>query len=94
MAGSYLAGIKRYRKIDDYTVAITTAQPDAMFYYRVAGINFSSPARWKEVGGDWNKFAEHPSGTGPWMLEKLVPRTRAELVKNPNCWNTRPDSQA
>ena len=87
MAGSYLAGIKRYRKIDDYTVAITTAQPDAMFYYRVAGINFSSPARWKEVGGDWNKFAEHPSGTGPWMLEKLVPRTRAELVKNPNYWN-------
>jgi peptide/nickel transport system substrate-binding protein len=87
MAGSYLAGIKSYRKVDDYTVAITTAQPDAMFYYRVAGINFSSPARWKEVGGDWNKFAEHPSGTGPWMLEKLVPRTRAELVKNPNYWN-------
>jgi peptide/nickel transport system substrate-binding protein len=87
MAGSYLAGIKSYRKIDDYTVAITTTQPDAMFYYRVAGINFSSPARWKEVGGDWNKFAEHPSGTGPWMLEKLVPRTRAELVKNPNYWN-------
>jgi peptide/nickel transport system substrate-binding protein len=87
MAGSYLAGIKSYRKTDDYTVAITTAQPDAMFYYRVAGINFSSPARWKELGGDWNKFAERPSGTGPWMLEKLVPRTRAELVKNPSYWN-------
>jgi peptide/nickel transport system substrate-binding protein len=87
MAGSFIAGIKSYRKIDDYTVAITTDRPDAMFYYRVAGINFSSPARWKEVGGDWGKFAERPSGTGPWMLEKLVPRTRAELVKNPNYWN-------
>ena len=87
MAGSYLAGIKSYRKIDDHAVAITTAQPDAMFYYRVAGINYSSPARWKEVGGDWNKFAERPSGTGPWVLEKLVPRSRAELVRNPNYWN-------
>jgi peptide/nickel transport system substrate-binding protein len=87
MAGSYLAGIKSYRKIDDYTVAITTAQPDAMFYYRVAGINFSSPARWTELGGDWGKFAEHPSGTGPWMLDKLVPRSRAELVRNPNYWD-------
>ena len=87
MAGSYIAGIKSYRKIDDHAVAITTAQPDAMFYYRVAGINYSSPARWKEVGGDWNKFAERPSGTGPWVLEKLVPRSRAELVRNPNYWN-------
>jgi ABC-type transport system substrate-binding protein len=87
MAGSYLAGIKSYRKIDDYTVAITTASPDAMFYYRVAGINFSSPARWTEVGGDWSKFAERPSGTGPWILEKLVPRSRAELVRNPNYWD-------
>jgi ABC-type transport system substrate-binding protein len=87
MAGSYMAGIKSYRKIDDYTVAIITAQPDAMFYYRVAGINYSSPARWTEVGGDWGKFAERPSGTGPWMLEKLVPRSRAELVRNPSYWD-------
>jgi peptide/nickel transport system substrate-binding protein len=87
MAGSYIAGIKSYRKVDDHTVAITTAQPDAMFYYRIAGINYSSPARWQELGGDWNKFAERPSGTGPWILEKLVPRSRAELVKNPKYWN-------
>ena len=88
MSGSYLEGIKSYRKIDDNTVAITTQQPDAMFYYRIAYINMSSPSRWKEVGGDWNKFAERPSGTGPWMLERLVPRERAELVRNPNYWNT------
>jgi ABC-type transport system substrate-binding protein len=87
MAGSYIAGIKSYRKVDDHTVAVTTTHPDAMFYYRIAGINYSSPVRWKEVGGDWNKFAERPSGTGPWMLEQLVPRSRAELVKNPNYWN-------
>ena len=86
-SGSYIAGIKSYRKIDDYTVAVTTERPDAMFYYRVANIVYSSPARWKEVGGDWNKFAERPSGTGPWRLETLVPRTRAELVRNSSHWN-------
>ena len=87
MAGSYVSGIKSYRKIDEYAVAVTTAQPDSMFYYRVAGINMSSPMRWKEVGGDWGKFAERPSGTGPWKLEKLVPRERAELVRNPSYWD-------
>jgi len=87
MSGSYLDGIKSYRKVDDQTVAITTAQPDAMFYYRIAYLNMSSPSRWQELGGDWNKFAQRPSGTGPWMLEKLVPRERAELVRNPKYWN-------
>lgn len=86
-AGSYLIGVKSYKKVDDYTVAVTLASPDSLFYYRVVNIGISSPARWKELGGDWAKFADKPSGTGPWMLEKLVPRERAELVKNPNYWN-------
>jgi peptide/nickel transport system substrate-binding protein len=87
MAGTYAGGIKSYRKDDDFTVSITTAQPDATFYYRIGNLGMSSPARWRDVGGDWNKFAEHPSGTGPWMLDKLAPRERAELVRNPHYWN-------
>ena len=69
LAGSYVGGIKSYRKLDDFTVAITTEQPDATFYYRIGNLGMSSPARWKELGGDWNKFAQHPAGTGPWMLD-------------------------
>jgi peptide/nickel transport system substrate-binding protein len=87
MAGSYIVGLKDCQKIDDYTVVVTTASPDAMFYYRLGNIMMSSPARWAELGGSWAKFAERPSGTGPFILEKLIPRERAEMVKNPNYWN-------
>lgn len=86
-AGSYFIGVKSYKKVDDYTFSVTLGSPDSLFYYRVVNIGMSSPARWKELGGDWGKFAQKPSGTGPWILEKLVPRERAELVKNVNYWN-------
>ena len=47
----------------------------------------SSPAQWEKLGKDWNKFASEPSGTGPFKLARLVPRERAELVKNDGYWN-------
>jgi ABC-type transport system substrate-binding protein len=87
IAGSAIEGLKSYRKLDQFTVQVETKQPDALFFYRVPGISMSSPARWAELGGDWTKFAEKPSGTGPWLMDKMVPRSRAELVRNPNYWN-------
>ena len=47
----------------------------------------SSPSHWKALGGDWRKFAEHPSGTGPWIFDSLVPHQRAEMVRNPHYWD-------
>jgi len=47
----------------------------------------SSPAQYEKVGKDWDKFAGTPSGTGPFKLDKLVPRERVELVKNTDYWN-------
>ena len=41
----------------------------------------------RSSGKDWNKFASEPSGTGPFKLARLVPRERAELVKNEGYWN-------
>lgn len=84
---TYVADIASYRAVDPMTVEITTKQPDSVFFYQMAQISMSSPARWKEMGGDWNKVAMHPSGTGPWMLDKLVPHERAELIRNPNYWD-------
>jgi len=86
-AGFYVLNIASYKVIDPMTVEITTKKPDAVFPFQIVGVMISSPARWKEMGGDWNKVAYKPSGTGPWMLDKLVQRERAELVKNPNYWN-------
>lgn len=86
-ASQYFATIASYRKIDDRTVEITTKEPDAVFPYLVAGIYYSSPSRWEEVGRDWAKFAVRPAGTGPFILDKLQPRERAELVRNARYWD-------
>jgi peptide/nickel transport system substrate-binding protein len=84
---AYVGTVASYRVVDPLTFEMTTKQPDATIPYQIAQILISGPARWKEMGGDWNKVAYKPSGTGPWMLDKLVPRERAELVRNPNYWD-------
>ncbi len=47
----------------------------------------SSPKRWEDVGRDWSKFASQPSGTGPWMVTKVVPRERVEFVRFAGYWD-------
>ena len=83
----YTGSMDGWRKIDDYTVEISTKVPDASLYYSLVNIFYSSPKRWEEMGRDWAKVAFKPSGTGPWMLDKLVPRERADLVRNPTYWD-------
>ncbi len=82
-----IPSIASYRKVDDYTVEITTKDVDALFLYQLPWFLISSPAQFEKVGKDWNKFASQPSGTGPFKLEKLVPRERAELVKYAGYWD-------
>src|SRR6201982_2112999 len=82
-----LPSIASYRKIDDGTVEITTKDVDSLFPYQMLWFLISSPAQYEKLGGDWNKFATEPSGTGPFKLDKLVPRERAELVKNADYWD-------
>ncbi len=86
VAGRILS-IKGWRKVDDYTVELTTKTPDSTFPYQVSYVLYSSPAQWEKLGRDWKKFSAQPSGTGPFKLEKLVPRERAELVRNPAYWD-------
>jgi peptide/nickel transport system substrate-binding protein len=82
-----LPSIASYRKIDDYTVEITTKDVDSFFPYQMLWFLVSSPAQYEKVGKDWDKFATTPSGTGPFKLDKLVPRERVELVKNIDYWD-------
>ena len=85
--GLYTGGIASWRKIDDDTVEITTKVIDAVLPYSLASVFMSSPAQYEKAGRDWNKVAEHPSGTGPWKLESFKPRERADLVRNPDYWD-------
>lgn len=82
-----IPSIASYRKIGDNKIEITTKAVDALFPYQLPWFLISSPAQWEAVGRDWNKFASTPSGTGPFKLDKLVPRERADLVKNDAYWN-------
>jgi peptide/nickel transport system substrate-binding protein len=82
-----IPSIASYRKVDDSTVEITTKDVDALFPYQLPWFLIGSPAQWEKLGKDWNKVASQPSGTGPFRLDKLVPRERADLVKNAAYWD-------
>ena len=82
-----LPSVASYKKIDDMTVEVKTKVVDALFPYQMLWFLISSPAQWEKLGKDWNKVASEPSGTGPFKLARLVPRERAELVKNDAYWN-------
>ncbi len=86
-SGPWIGTTASYRALDPMTVEIVTKTPDAVYPYQVVNIFMSSPARWKELGGDWTKVADHPSGTGPWVMEKVVPRDRAEMRRNSAYWD-------
>ena len=84
-----LPGLSSYRKSGDMEIEIKTRSVDSLFPYQLLWFLVSSPAQWEKVGKDWNKFAQEPSGTGPFKLTRLVPRERAELVKNDAYWNAK-----
>ncbi|MCW5736854.1 MAG: ABC transporter substrate-binding protein [Enhydrobacter sp.] len=83
---SRIPAVKSYKVIDDYTLEVRTNGPDAFLPYQIGWVMISSPAQWEKVGKDWNKFAQAPSGTGPWKLATFVPQTRAELVPFKQYW--------
>lgn len=82
-----IPSVASWRKVGDYAVEITTKDVDALFPYQLPWFLIGSPAQWDKLGRDWNKVASQPSGTGPFRLDKLVPRERAELVRNPGYWD-------
>jgi ABC-type transport system substrate-binding protein len=84
---SRIPSVASYKALDDYTVEIRTKTPDAFLPYQISWVMMSSPAQWEKVGEDWNKFAQTPSGTGPWKVAAFVPQTRAELVPNKDYWD-------
>jgi ABC-type transport system substrate-binding protein len=59
-----------------------------MLPWNLVNVFYSSPARWEEVGRNWDRFAARPSGTGPYIAERFVPRERLEAVRNAGYWDT------
>jgi peptide/nickel transport system substrate-binding protein len=79
--------MQSWRKLDDYTVELTTTRPSSFALTQLIYVFYASPTQWEKVGRDWRAFANNPAGTGPFKLTKLVQRERAELEPNQSYWD-------
>jgi ABC-type transport system substrate-binding protein len=82
-----IPSVARWRKLDDFTVELTTNGIDGLMPYQLNRFLIASPAQYEKVGRNWSAFRQQPSGTGPWKLKSFMPRERAELTRNPDYWN-------
>ena len=102
VTASRMPNLRSARKIDDMTVELTTASPDALLPINLTNLFMASPAHWKKLYDAvpanvtdpkerakqaWDAFARNASGTGPWKMDRFVPRERLELVKNAGYWD-------
>jgi ABC-type transport system substrate-binding protein len=77
-----------YRKIDDFTVEISTKQPASYLPYMAVYILFTSPASFDAAGRDWGRVASQgAAGTGPFRFKRVVPRELAELGRWDGYWD-------
>lgn len=88
--------LRRAERIDDYTVALITAEPDSLLPINLTNLYMASPTRWQQLRAQhptaeatWNAFAREPSGTGPFRVTRFVPRERLEMARNDNYWGER-----
>jgi peptide/nickel transport system substrate-binding protein len=78
-----------YRKVDDYTITLSTREPISYFPYLLVYMLFTSPASFEKAGHDWGRVATLPAaGTGPFRLTKVLPREMAELARFDGYWDT------
>ncbi len=90
-----LRGVTGARRVDDLTVDVLLAAPDAVLPEKMIFIGILSKA-WAEKHGvqqpqDFNAKQEtfavrNANGTGPFMLKRYEPDARLVLVANPNWW--------
>jgi ABC-type transport system substrate-binding protein len=104
VTASRMPSLRSARKIDAMTVELTTSQPDSLLPINLTNLYMASPAHWKKLYDAvpasvsdpkerakqaWDAFARNASGTGPWKMDKFVPRERLELVKYTAYWDAK-----
>lgn len=89
------------RKIDDFTVELTTREPDSFLPLNLTNLFIASPAHWQKkydaLGSvsdpaerakqAWAAFAADASGSGPFKMARFSARERVEYVKNTAYWD-------
>lgn len=74
------------RKVDDHTVEFHLDAPNGNFPYAVSTDNYNAVILPADYAGD---FEQHMTGTGPFKLEKYVPKVGASFVRNDDYWGAR-----
>ena len=100
VTASRMPTLRSARKIDDMTVELTTSAPESLLPINLTNLFMASPAHWQKLYDAasatdpkekakqaWDAFSRNASGTGPWKMDRFVPRERLELVKNDAYWN-------
>ena len=102
VTASRMPTLKSARKIDDYTVELTTSEPDAFLPLNLTNLFMASPAHWQKKfdaapgatpadksKAAWIAFAADASGSGPFKMARFVPRERLEMVANKGYWDAK-----
>src|SRR4030095_2588264 len=99
-----MPNLRSAKATDKMTVELTTAAPDALLPINLTNLYMASPAQWKKLFDAvpasvsdpkerakqaWDAFSRNASGTGPWKMDRFIPRERLELVKNAEYWDTK-----
>ena len=91
------------RKVDDFTVELTTREPDSFLPINLTNLFIASPAHWQKkydaLGSvsdpaerakqAWAAFAADAAGSGPFKMAKFSARERVEYVKNADYWDAK-----
>jgi ABC-type transport system substrate-binding protein len=100
VTASRMPTLRSARKIDDFTVELTTSEPDAFLPLNLTNLFMASPAHWQKkfdaapgatpadkAKAAWVAFAADASGSGPFKMARFVPRERLEMVANKTYWD-------
>ncbi|WP_375462070.1 ABC transporter substrate-binding protein [uncultured Enterovirga sp.] len=102
VTASRMPTLRSARAIDEMTVELTTAEPDAFLPINLTNLFMASPTHWeaklKAVPASvtdtaerskqaWTAFAADPSGSGPFRVTRFVARERLELAANTAYWD-------
>jgi ABC-type transport system substrate-binding protein len=78
----YDAPIAGLQTPDRYTLKISLKAPDYNFMYIMAFISLGAQAH-EVIDAYGDQSGQHPVGTGPYMLQSYVPRSKIVLTANP-----------
>jgi peptide/nickel transport system substrate-binding protein len=94
VTASRMPTLRSARAIDEYTVELTTSEPDSFLPINLTNLFMASPSHWQakfEESGNaeeaWAGLAADPSGSGPFPVTGFTPRERLELAPFEDCWD-------